>query len=69
MQFAKAIMLNEPLPTSVKDLYKLRNEMAVELLNASGSMNKLAIYMHVHAAMHYYLYSYVFYVNIFIFVL
>ena len=44
MQFAKAIMLNEPLPTSVKDLYKLRNEMAVELLNASGSMNKLAIY-------------------------
>ena len=44
MQFAKAIMLNEPLPTSVKDLYKLQNEMAVELLNASGSMNKLAIY-------------------------
>ena len=44
MQFAKAIMLNEPLPKSVKDLYKLQNEMAVELLNASGSMNKLAIY-------------------------
>ena len=44
MQFVKAIMLNEPLPTNVKDLYKLQNEMAVELLNASGSMNKLAIY-------------------------
>ena len=44
MQSAKAIMLNGPLPTSVKDLYKLRNEMAVELLSASGSMNKLAIY-------------------------
>ena len=44
MQSAKAIMLNEPLPTSVKDLYKLQNEMAFELLSASGSMNKLAIY-------------------------
>ena len=48
MQFAKTIMLNEPLPTSVKDLYKLRDEMAVELLNASGSMNKLAIYVRGH---------------------
>ena len=38
VQFAKAIMLNEPLPTSVKDLYRLQNEMAVELLNSSGSM-------------------------------
>ena len=42
MQFA---MLNKPLPTSVKDLYKLQNEMAVDLLYASGSMNKLAIYV------------------------
>ena len=65
MQFA---MLNKPLPTSVKDLYKLQNEMAVYLLYASGSTNKLAI-LHVHAAMHYYLYSYVFYACIFIFVL
>ena len=39
-------MLNEPLPTSVKDLYRLRSEMAVELLNASGTM------LYVHAAMH-----------------
>ena len=35
LQFAKAIMLNEPL-LSVKDIYRLQNEMAVELLNASG---------------------------------
>ena len=41
-------MLNKPLPTSVKDLYRLRSEMAVELLNASGTMHKL----YVHAAMH-----------------
>ena len=29
-------MLNEPLPTRIKYLYRSRNEMAVELLNASG---------------------------------
>ena len=40
IQFAKAIMLNEPLPTRIKDLYRLQNNMAVELLNASGMEEK-----------------------------
>lgn len=56
-QFAKAIiMLNEPLPTSVKNLYRLQNEMVVELLKISGSMHKLRIYVQV--AMHIHIFSY-----------
>ena len=38
-------MLNEPLPTRIKDLYRLRNEMAVELLNTSGIT--IASYSHI----------------------
>ena len=35
-QFAECIILDKPLLTNMIDLYKLRNEMAVQLLNASG---------------------------------
>ena len=37
-QFAEYTILDQPLPTNMIDLYKLRNEMAVQLLNASGMM-------------------------------
>ena len=37
-QFAECIILDQPLPTNIIDLYKLQNEMAVQLLNASGTM-------------------------------
>ena len=37
-KFAEYLILDQPLPTNLINLYKIRNEMAVHLLNASGMM-------------------------------
>lgn len=44
MQFAECIIKHQPLPVTMHDIYKLRNNMAIELLNASGLFPLYAVH-------------------------
>ena len=56
MQFAECIIKHEPLPVMMHDIYKLRNNMAIELLSASGLFPLICLHFNItvrlHACMH-----------------
>ncbi|XP_065885265.1 uncharacterized protein [Dysidea avara] len=39
MKFADCILSNKPIPSKIRDIYRLRNDMAVDLLAASEPLN------------------------------
>ena len=59
MQFAECIIKHQALPVTMHDINKLRNNMAIELLNASGLFPLYAVHfiiiVRLHACVHVFL--------------
>ena len=52
MQFAECIIKHEPLPVMMHDSYKLRNNMAIELLSASGLFPLICLHFNITVRLH-----------------
>ena len=52
MQFAECIIKHQPLPVTMHDIYKLRNNMTIELLNASGLFPLYAVHFIIIVRLH-----------------